>query len=377
MIFKIHNIKIIQFFILFFVSYLTWTQPKSCHGTEPSRWLKNPKALKISLDLPTLDRVETLRPSAKTIEKRIDKSKDDERIEPLEITILLDENPSVSAKKINKFVIEFVKDRYRKTVTRELKKIQKKDHSDKKFKFKVTKKTYPYFKLDALLNRFRSTSHRPLLKTSLLRHSAKYRRKFLSQIAPFTSRARLQSIKSKVISGKTIPIDRELLPFFPKRMLGKYSIYRGLNCFHASLAFHDLRLTQSRYFNVNREKGYHQAMINYDELWRTLNTNFYEVKGPSPTLKFGDILIFFDLPKNKEHNHVYFRWIRHAAVYLISGYTFSKGSKSANSTYAIKTIGEEWKTWQRHANQLAIKIFRSKAGKVRKHPPKDLVDWIY
>ena len=38
----------------------------------------------------------------------------------------------------------------------------------------------------------------------------------------------------------------------------------------------------------------------------------------------------------------HYTWIKHTATYLYSDYTFSKGSKSANTAYTIKTLDEEW-----------------------------------
>ena len=171
-------------------------------------------------------------------------------------------------------------------------------------------------------------------------------------------------------------VDKDLLPSFPRKVVRRFVIYRGPNCFHASLAFHDRTLTRSNFFNVTREKGYHRAMINYDELWRILSSNFYQADHRASKIQYGDILVFFDIPE-EPRKVINFRWIRHTATYLFNGYTFSKGSKSADTPYTVKTLKEEWKTWSKISKNLAVKIFRRSTKRVKKRPPKDLTDWIY
>ena len=117
-------------------------------------------------------------------------------------------------------------------------------------------------------------------------------------------------------------------------------------------------------------------MINYDELWRVLNTHFYEVNVKKYPLKYGDILVFFDVPKDKDQN-VYFKWIKHTAAYLFGSYTFSKGSKSPNTPYTVKTLKEEWKTWDRLTQNLGVKVFRKVQPAHVSAPSPDRYDWIY
>lgn len=119
-------------------------------------------------------------------------------------------------------------------------------------------------------------------------------------------------------------------------------------------------------------------MINYDELWRVLNRNFYEINPDKTPLKYGDMVVFMDVPPEFEETGVVsFRWIRHTATYLFNHYTFSKGSKSPNSPYTVRTLSEEWKTWKKFTSNLGVKVFRRSIKRVKNQPPKDLVDWIY
>ena len=117
-------------------------------------------------------------------------------------------------------------------------------------------------------------------------------------------------------------------------------------------------------------------MINYDELWRAINRHFYEVDLKRSDLKYGDMLVFFSMPLNLNET-INFRWIRHTATYLLNEYTFSKGSKSPNTPYTIKTLQEEWNTWKRYTPNLGVRVYRRAQNKVKKTPPVDRVDWIY
>ena len=117
-------------------------------------------------------------------------------------------------------------------------------------------------------------------------------------------------------------------------------------------------------------------MINYDELWRAINSYFYEVDVRKAKLKYGDLIVFFNIPKDNPET-TNFRWIRHTATYLFDDYTFSKGSKSPNSPYTVKTLGEEWKTWDNYTSKLGVKIYRRNKQRLEKNPPADSSDWIY
>ena len=83
------------------------------------------------------------------------------------------------------------------------------------------------------------------------------------------------------------------------------------------------KLTRSKRVKYKEEKGYHSAMINYDELWRAINGYFHEVDVTKAKLKYGDLVVFFNIPKDLPEQ-TNFRWIRHTATYLFDDYTFSK-----------------------------------------------------
>jgi hypothetical protein len=107
-----------------------------------------------------------------------------------------------------------------------------------------------------------------------------------------------------------------------------------------------------------------------------LKSEFYEVDVAKATLKYGDIIAFFEVP-NTQPGSVDYRWIRHTATYLFNGYTFSKGSKSPNTPYTVKTLKEEWDTWKSYVSIMAVKVFRKSGKSVKRSPASDLVDWLY
>jgi hypothetical protein len=202
----------------------------------------------------------------------------------------------------------------------------------------------------------------------------------MRQLSLYLGRAEREELVAKLKRGEAVSVDKLLLPEFARKMVRQYIVYRGPNCFHAALAFHSPSLTSSSLINVKKEAGYHRAMINYDELWRALKSDFYEVNPDKIPLKYGDVLVLFDVPEDVENDldtPVDFRWIRHAATYLFGGYTFSKGSKSPNTPYTVRTVAEEWKTWKKYTSNLGIKVFRRSAKKVKRAPPMDLNDWMY
>ena len=160
-------------------------------------------------------------------------------------------------------------------------------------------------------------------------------------------------------------------------MVKKFPIFRGPNCFHASVAFQEATFPNEPYINLKRESRHHSTMINHDELWRVLNTYFYEISPKNAELKYGDIIAFFEIPFNSRKNIVNYRWLKHASTYLFGGYVFSKGSKSPNTPYSVKTLDEEWETWEKHTKNLGVKVFRRSFKNVKRNPPLNRTDWLY
>lgn len=331
-----------------------------------------------TLNLPVTEKVDIVKMSAKQMHKRIERSVKDETIEPLSL-ILNDNNTNIIqaaeklaiSGKVNELANYF---RQKLATARPV----KKGASSKTVELDAT--GLALIDYDAFADMYSKTHHTLTIDSKELRKDKNAKNELMKQLIPFISKKDRNKLLTKINKGEPIDIDTEMLPEFPRKMVGKYIIQRGPNCFHASLAFHGPQMTASSLINVKTESGYHRAMINYDELWRVLNKNFYEVDPDQAPLKYGDVLVFFDVPEEiaSDLNHpVDFKWIRHTATYLFGGYTFSKGSKSPNTPYTVRTLADEWHTWKKYTQNLGIKVFRRSTTKVRATPPRDLADWMY
>lgn len=331
-----------------------------------------------TLNLPVTDKVEIVKMSKNQMQKRIKKSQTDETIEPLSI-ILNDNETNIStvAEKLataNKFddLVVYFKEKLKTA------KPVKKGATSKTVE--IDADGLALIDTDAFADMYAKTHHVLTINSKELRADPKAKNELMKQLVPYMKKKDRDKILKKINAGEPVQINKEMLPEFARKMVGKFIVQRGPNCFHAALAFHGPKMTASSLINVKSETGYHRAMINYDELWRVLNQNFYEVDPDAVPLKYGDMLVFFDVPEDvaDDLKHpVDFKWIRHTATYLFGGYTFSKGSKSPNTPYTVRTLADEWRTWKKYTQNLGIKVFRRSTTKVRPTPPMDLADWVY
>lgn len=330
-----------------------------------------------TLSLPVQDQLETIKPSTAKMRERLQRSQKDTTVEPLSVTFANDEA------EIRRLAEKIAAPGQSAALALYLHGIWKdgapiSQGSDIRTS-NINQHGFDLIDSDAFADLYSRTHHKLTIDGALLQKNPSLRRDFLAQLSPFFSKEERKKIAAQIKAGDKIDVDQSTLPDFAAKMVSKYIIYRGPNCFHAALAFQSPKLASSSLINVKNEKGYHRAMINYDELWRVINSDFYEVDPDKVPLKYGDMLVLFDVPKD-EHlaaGPVNFHWIRHAATYLFGGYTFSKGSKSPNTPYTIRTLSEEWNTWKRYTDNLGIKVFRRSEKHVRSHPPMDLADWIY
>lgn len=335
-------------------------------------WLKYAPELRPGLILPVEDSLNEVVIPLQKLKRRIAYG-GERAIEPVYLYIRPDQNSIKNA------ALKYAKkNTYDETILAlsKLIKLNRKEHVSpgEKIKIKIDAKLLRLLEEKELRQRFRFLHHKLSLNSGKLSKEAEFQ--LMYELEPFFSEAELERIIKNIRDRQDLLVDQQLLPLFPRKVVRKFVVYQGPNCFHAALAFHDQVLTRSSYFNVTEEEGYHRAMINYDELWRALNSYFYVVDYRADSLRYGDLLVFFDLPE-EDDEAISFRWIRHTASYLFNGYTFSKGSKSADTPYTVKTLSEEWKTWSRITKTLGVKIFRRSTKHVRNRPPKDLVDWIY
>ncbi len=328
--------------------------------------------LRASINLPSSEVIETVKIPYTKIKTRLKKNKSDERIDPIQIYLPKD-NAGLAAL-VNKLAKPRQKQALQKAFIEKLRALPPSNNA-KEF-VTINEKDFSLIKISALANELAKPHRNVTVDSAKVFENTKLRRNFLGQIKPFLSQNDRLNILSKLRAGINLRVDDDLLPDFAEKMIKKFVVFRGPNCFHAALSFHGQKLTRSPNINVKEERGYHRAMINYDELWRAINRYFYEVDPNQSPLKYGDMLVFYDVPKSGSER-VNFRWIRHTATYLFGPYTFSKGSKSPNTPYTIKTLEDEWDTWMGYTSNLGVKVFRRTASKVNKLPPVDLTDWVY
>jgi hypothetical protein len=234
----------------------------------------------------------------------------------------------------------------------------------------------PFVQLTALAKELGRNHREVQIRSDVLQGQGSLLDGLLKQVSPYLQPSDRRAILGAIAKGEPLSVDEHLLPNFARQFVGRFVPYRGLNCFHAALAFQNPSIPRSTYVNVKEEAGYHRSMINYDELWRVIRSGFYEVDPHISTIKYGDMMVFFELEAG-HHETVDFRTIRHTTTYLFNDLTFSKGSKSPDTPYSIKTLGEEWETWRKIAKNMGVKVFRKKSFQADPQPPVDLVDWIY
>lgn len=339
-----------------------WSE--SAHNSVP--WVFDQNSLTPSIEVPTNTRAITIKPGRSWLKKRLHPSKTN-GVEPLHIWIKKRHVKRIAKKLAQKGKVRLL----RQAISQALQKVEKNVGY-----VNFTKIPFTLWDQEMVLKHFRKKHLKIQLKTAEILQPQF--NQLIVQLSKVISKSDLFKIKQLYQRKKPIHLDQHMLPKFAENAVGSFSPFRGPNCFHASLAFHSLKATKNPRINITKESGYHWAMINYDELWRTLDRDFYPINPKKYPLKYGDLMIYFDVPDNTPSEHKpYFRWIKHAAVYLFNDYAFSKGSKSANTSYAIHTISEEWKTWAKHSKKLGLRIFRKKRKYVTKRMNPPLKDWIY
>ncbi|MDA9951617.1 hypothetical protein N9D31_03475 [Oligoflexaceae bacterium] len=335
-------------------------------------YTKDPSVFKASLLLETHDQKLNLNIPTKKLLKRIKYSSKDPRIEPVQLNLFTD------LERLQDLAIDLSKSGKSKRLYKYFRGLMQgktPQPNQDWIRSELSMKALAWLDLNKLSELYRRPHHRITVKSESLQESKRKRSELKHQLSSFMSERDISRILGKISKGEDLVVENDLLSGFARKMTGQYTIFQGPNCFHAALAFHDQKLTRSPFLNVKIEKGYHRAMINYDELWKTISHYFYEISPKKTALEYGDLLVFMDVPD--ESRKPYFKWIRHASTYLFGEYTFSKGSKSSNTPYSIKTLKDEWKTWQGYSKNLRVKVFRRNQNHVNKRPPLDLTDWIY
>ncbi len=335
------------------------------------------KDLKPSLNIETIDNKKNILMSSSMLKTRVEKSQTTPEIEPVGLKIPKDKKERMI------YAGRIAKDGFESNVLKILNsKINKalKDPNEQKSKLSYVKIELDSYlariiKLNVFAKDYEASTHDLVIKTKTL--PSKLKKQLFNQVEEYLSEDRQTFLTRKIKAGKPLNVKEDLLPPFATKMIDKFTPFKGPNCFHAALAFQGENFAKAGYVNIKKQKGYHDYMINYDELWDTINHYFYEINPKLSPLKYGDMIVFFDITNPSSFTNPHYTWIKHTATYLFSNYTFSKGSKSANTAYTIKTLDEEWTTWHKYVKNLGIKVFRKNNKYATKQLPKELNEWIY
>lgn len=328
--------------------------------------------LRASLNLPVTDSSVKISVPLRKLKLRAFNPRNDQTIEPLSITIPRSETG------LDELVQRIALPGRAEALSEMLlEKLKKQGPSDKSsMKLDLEPADFKLINLKAVGAELTREHHMVTVHTQELAADPSLWNEFKTQLTYLLPREQISKISKKVKAAMDLKLDEDLLPSFARKMAGKFIIYRGPNCFHSALAFFNQQMTRLPTINVKEEEGYHKSMINYDELWRVISNQFYEIDPRTTALKYGDLLVFFARP-NETPKYINFKSIRHTAIYLFGPYTFSKGSKSPNTPYSVKTLQEEWSTWQSMTQNLGLKIYRRQLMSPEVAMPSNRDDWIY
>ncbi len=328
--------------------------------------------LRASLNLPVSDTLIKITVPYKKLKTRAFNPRNDQTIEPLSITIPRSETGLQEL--VRKIALPGKSEALSEML---LSKLKKQGPSDKSsLKLDLEPSDFKLINIKAIGDDLARDHHSVTIHTKDLASDPATWSEFKTQLAYLLPKEQIAKISRKVKGGVDLKLDEDLLPNFARKMAGKFIIFRGPNCFHAALAFFNQAMTRLPTINVKEEEGYHKSMINYDELWRVISNQFYEIDTRTTPLKYGDLMVFFATPPETP-KHINFKSIRHTAIYLLGPYTFSKGSKSPNTPYSVKTLQEEWTTWQAMTQNLGLKIYRRQLMSPEVAMPTVRDDWIY
>ncbi|MEN9529561.1 MAG: hypothetical protein RI932_1434 [Pseudomonadota bacterium] len=146
-----------------------------------------------------------------------------------------------------------------------------------------------------------------------------------------------------------------LLPDHMRNLLGRYSPFRGRNCFATALQFADPNIIQAKNINLVREPGHSVALINHDEFSHALWLGYDELNQTQVNLglKFGDVLAIID--GTDENAYTSFK---HAVVHIAGDIYLHKPSKSASSPIEFVRWRELVQTWQPLVKEFDVRYFR-------------------
>lgn len=146
-----------------------------------------------------------------------------------------------------------------------------------------------------------------------------------------------------------------LLPNHMKNLLGRYSPFRGRNCFATALQFADQNIILSRNVNMVRETGHSPALINHDEFSHALWLAYDELSQEQANLglEFGDLIALVDSKEADSYTS-----FKHAVIHIAGDIFFHKPSKSAASPIEFVRWKDLLQTWNPLVKQLGARYFR-------------------
>lgn len=192
--------------------------------------------------------------------------------------------------------------------------------------------------------------------------------------------ARFQEVKGRVEQwleanprAMQMPM-RYLLPDHMRNLLGRYSPFRGRNCFATALQFADPGIIQAKNVNMVQEAGHSLAMINHDEFSHALWLGYDELNAAqiAAGLQFGDLIAVVDA-KDGETYTAY----KHAAIHIAGDIYLHKPSKSASSPIEFVRWRELVQTWSPLVKQFDVRIFRHRPGsRIQERKPELAIEKI-
>jgi hypothetical protein len=339
----------------------------------PSRFQHDVTSFQSNLALPIIVKNRQIPIPETVVRDRLDQYLKDERIEPIQLTVegredkIIELASKIAAKDSKINLANYIKTNFThgdEIPGTELRLVT------------IDKSAFGLINQDAFRALFQKNHQELFIPTKKLKSSVQLQQTLIDQVSPFLNANEIASIRRKISTNENLSVDQDLLPKFAKDHVASHSVFRGPNCFHAALSFQGETIASSDRVNIRQEPGYHRDMINYDELWRILQLSFYEINPSRTPIQYGDMIVFFET-KTPQYGQLDFKTLRHAATYLFGGYVFSKGSKSANSPYLVRTLADEWETWTKYTDRLGAKVFRRNLKHVKTPAPVDPIDWVY
>ena len=165
-----------------------------------------------------------------------------------------------------------------------------------------------------------------------------------------------------------------LLPDHMRTLLGRYSPFRGRNCFATALQFADSNIIQTKNINMVREAGHSLALINHDEFSHALWLGYDELSPQQSTLglEFGDVVAIIDAKDAGAYTS-----FKHAVVHIAGDIYLHKPSKSASSPIEFVRWKELVQTWTPLLKQFDVRFFRRRpASRLNEQSPALAIEKI-